>query len=50
VDRNLVREFAEPYKLKDRWMELINLERMGTRSAENLLEAIEKSKQHPLSR
>lgn len=50
VDSKLVHEFADLYRLKDRWMELINLERMGAKSAQNLLDAIEKSKKNPLSR
>lgn len=50
VDSKLVHEFADLYRLVNRWMELINLERMGTKSAENLLDAIEKSKARPLAR
>ncbi|HOA73268.1 MAG TPA: NAD-dependent DNA ligase LigA [Phycisphaerae bacterium] len=50
VDGGLVREFADLYRLKDRWMALMSLERMGAKSAENLTNAIEKSKDRPLSR
>lgn len=50
VDRGLVHQFADLYRLKDRPFELINLERMGAKSAKNLLDAIEKSKTNPLSR
>jgi DNA ligase (NAD+) len=50
VDSGLVHEFADLYRLKDRREELIALERMGKKSADNLLEAIERSKSHPLSR
>ncbi|HOW71249.1 MAG TPA: NAD-dependent DNA ligase LigA [Phycisphaerae bacterium] len=50
VDSGLVHRFADLYTLKDRKDELIGLERMGRKSAENLLEAIEKSKTHPLAR
>ncbi|NLX15296.1 MAG: NAD-dependent DNA ligase LigA [Phycisphaerales bacterium] len=50
VDSGLVTEFADLYCLKDRREELVALERMGPKSADNLLAAIEKSKGNPLSR
>jgi DNA ligase (NAD+) len=50
VDSGLVHEFADLYRLKDRREELIGLERMGKKSADNLLAAIEKSKNNPLAR
>ncbi|HPD29398.1 MAG TPA: NAD-dependent DNA ligase LigA [Phycisphaerae bacterium] len=50
VDSGLVREFADLYRLKDCREELIALERMGAKSADNLLAAIEKSKANPLAR
>lgn len=50
VDRGLVREYADLYRLKDRRDELIALERMAAKSADNLLKNIEGSKKHPLSR
>ena len=50
VDSGLVHEFADLYRLKDRRDELIALERMGEKSADNLLAAIEESKKRPLSR
>jgi DNA ligase (NAD+) len=50
VDTGLVREFADLYRLKDRRNDLIDLERMGAKSADNLLAAIEKSKNNPLAR
>ena len=50
VDTGLVREFADLYRLKDRRDDVIALERMGEKSADNLLHAIEASKTHPLSR
>ncbi|HSW45833.1 MAG TPA: NAD-dependent DNA ligase LigA [Phycisphaerae bacterium] len=50
VDSGLVREFADLYRLADRRDKLIDLERMGEKSADNLLAAIEESKQRPLSR
>ena len=50
VDNGLVHQFADLYRLKERREELINLERMGTKSADNLLESLDKSKANPLSR
>jgi len=50
VDSGLVREFADLYRLADRRDKLIDLERMGTKSADNLLAAIEASKKQPLAR
>jgi DNA ligase (NAD+) len=50
VDSKLVREFADLYRLKDRRDDLIALERMGEKSADNLLAAIEQSKTRPLAR
>ncbi|MDM8006350.1 MAG: NAD-dependent DNA ligase LigA [Phycisphaerae bacterium] len=50
VDSGLVHEFADLYRLADRREELIALERMGAKSADNLLAAIEKSKNNPLAR
>jgi len=50
VDAELVHEFADLYRLKDRHDELIALDRMGEKSADNLLAGIEKSKKNPLFR
>ena len=50
VDSGLVHEFADLYRLTDRREELIALERMGEKSADNLIAAIETSKQKSLSR
>jgi DNA ligase (NAD+) len=50
VDSGLVHEFADLYRLKDRRDDLLALERMGEKSADNLLANIEKSKTNPLSR
>lgn len=47
VDRGLVRSFADLYRLKDRRQELLELERMGEKSVDNLLTAIESSKSQP---
>jgi DNA ligase (NAD+) len=50
TDQGLIRSFADVYRLKDRRDELINLERMGEKSVDNLLEGIEASKARPLWR
>lgn len=48
VDAGLVKRVSDVYRLT--YEQLIRLERMGERSAENLLAAIEASKQRPLHR
>ena len=48
VEKGLVRNFADIYKLDV--FKLSRLERMGTKSAENVLDSIEKSKTQPLWR
>ncbi|MGQ9476986.1 MAG: NAD-dependent DNA ligase LigA [Candidatus Bipolaricaulia bacterium] len=48
VEKGLVREVADLFHLKKE--AIVALERMGEKSASNLLEAIEKSKRIPLSR
>ena len=50
TDPGLIRSFADIYRLKDRREELVNLERMGEKSVDNLLEGIEASKSRPLWR
>jgi len=50
VDSGLVHQFADLYALKDRRDEVVALERMGEKSADNLLEGIERSKKQPLAR
>ncbi len=47
---NVVRDFADVYYLKDKRDKLSGIDRMATKSIDNLLEAIEKSKQRPLPR
>ncbi|UCD08156.1 MAG: NAD-dependent DNA ligase LigA [Dehalococcoidales bacterium] len=49
-EEGLVRDVAELYSLKDKREKLLQLEGMGEKSADNLLEAIESSKDSPLSR
>lgn len=46
----LVKEIPDLYKLKERVIELVRLERMGPKLAENLLKSIEKSKRISLAR
>lgn len=48
LDNNLINDVADLYKLTTE--ELINLDRIGAKSAENLISAIEKSKQAGLNR
>ncbi|NLX07977.1 MAG: NAD-dependent DNA ligase LigA [Phycisphaerae bacterium] len=48
VDKNLVREFADLYQLTEQ--QLIDLERMGQKSAQNLVKAITASKTRDLPR
>jgi DNA ligase (NAD+) len=45
-----VKDVSDLYRLKDRREELAGLEKLGDKSAANLIEAIEKSKERPLSR
>ena len=46
----LVKNVADLYYLKDKKEQLVKLDRMGEKSVTNVLNAIEKSKQAPLSR
>jgi DNA ligase (NAD+) len=48
VDRNIVKEFSDLYTLE--LFKLTQLERMGLKSAENVLESIDKSRKPPLWR
>ena len=48
VETGLVKDFADLYKLQKE--DLVKLERMGEKSAENVIKAIEKSKRQPLAR
>jgi len=50
VDAGVVHQYADLYGLADKRDKLLALERMGEKSADNLLEGIEKSKKQPLSR
>lgn len=50
IDSGLVNSFADIYRLKDRRDDLLKLERMGEKSADNLLEGVEVSRTRPLWR
>lgn len=50
VDVRLVRDVADLYHLDENRAKLIGLERMGTKSVDNLVSAIEASRKRPLSR
>jgi DNA ligase (NAD+) len=50
LEAGLVREVGDLYRLKERKSELVGFEKMGEKSVSNLLDAIEKSKDRPLSR
>ena len=46
----LIRDVADLYNIRDKKDELLKLERMAEKSVDNLLEAIDKSKDRPLAR
>jgi DNA ligase (NAD+) len=50
VDLNLLNDCTDIYRLKEKREELINLERLGEKSVDNLLSSIEKSKERPFDR
>jgi DNA ligase (NAD+) len=50
IDAGLVKELDDIYKLKDKMPELLALERMGKKSAENLIANIENSRKAALDR
>lgn len=50
TEARLLTSFADVYRLRDRRAELLQLERVGEKSVDNLLAAIEASKQQPLWR
>lgn len=50
VAHGFVKTYADLYRLPERRAELIELERMGEKSVDNLLAGIERSKQQPLAR
>lgn len=48
LEKNLVKKISDLYSLK--YEDLVNLERMGSKSSENLLDEIEKTKQRDVTR
>ncbi len=50
VDLGLLKSITDIYELKNKRDKLIDIERLGEKSVDNLLEAIEKSKQQPFER
>ncbi|MDP2365736.1 MAG: helix-hairpin-helix domain-containing protein, partial [Ignavibacteria bacterium] len=50
VDKGFITHFSDIYKLKDKRDELIKIERLGEKSIENLLRAIEVSKSQPFAK
>ncbi len=48
--QGLVKNIADLYKLKDKKDKLLEIEKMGEKSVENILQAIENSKDRPLAR
>jgi len=50
VEKKLITHFSDIYKLKNKRDELIQIERLGEKSIDNLLNAIEKSKAQPFSK
>ncbi len=50
VDKGFIKHFSDIYHLKDKRSELIKIERLGEKSVDNLLSAIEKSKAQPFSK
>jgi DNA ligase (NAD+) len=50
VEKDFLKTFADIYDLKEKRAELINIERLGEKSVDNLLNAIEKSKKQPFQK
>ena len=50
VDKDIINHFSDIYKLKEKRSELIQIERLGEKSIDNLLHAIEASKSQPFSK
>lgn len=50
LDEGLIRDAADIYELRHRREQLVELERMGEKSVDNLLAAIENTRAHPLHR
>ena len=50
VDKGFIIHLSDIYKLKDKRNELVQIERLGEKSIDNLLKSIEKSKSQPFSK
>ncbi|MBE0551092.1 MAG: NAD-dependent DNA ligase LigA [Ignavibacterium sp.] len=50
VDKGFITHFSDIYKLKDKREELVQIERLGEKSIDNLLKSIEKSKSQPFAK
>lgn len=50
IDKNLISDITDIYRLKDKKEELLKLEKFGEKKVSNLLNSIEKSKMQPLSK
>ena len=50
VDKGFIVHFSDIYKLKEKQEELIKIERLGEKSIDNLLRAIENSKSQPFAK
>jgi DNA ligase (NAD+) len=50
VDKGFIKHFSDIYHLKNKRDELIKIERLGEKSVDNLLAAIEKSKKQPFAK
>jgi DNA ligase (NAD+) len=50
VDKGFITHFLDIYKLKNKREELVQIERLGEKSIDNLLKSIEKSKSQPFSK
>lgn len=50
VDMGFIKHFSDIYKLKEKRNKLVEIERLGEKSIDNLLSAIEKSKSQPFAK
>jgi DNA ligase (NAD+) len=50
IGKNLIKDYADLYALKNKKNELLAIERFGVKSVDNLLAAIEKSKEKPFEK
>ena len=50
LDKGLIKDFADIYTLKDKRKELLAIDKFGEKSVDNILSAIEKSKEKPFEK